>query len=93
MSETAKKTNRDQAVIDFVKGLSVEHKMRIVLKSQLYGGSWEPMYQDLKNRLAGKPYIFKLANRINEDIERIDEMVRFEKEHKTNLCDYVDVIE
>lgn len=84
---------RDKAVADFVKGLSAEHKMLIVLKSQLYGGKWEPMYQDLKNRLSGQPYIFKLATRINDDIERIEEMRRFEKAHNADLCDYVDNIE
>jgi hypothetical protein len=84
---------RDKKVADFVKGLSAEHKMLIVLKRQLYGGKWEPMYQDLKNRLAGQPYIFKLANRINEDIERIEQMMQFEKQHNADLCDYIDTVE
>ena len=84
---------RENAIADFVKGLSAEHKMLIVLKSQLYGGRWEPMYQDLKNRLEGKPYIFKLAHRINDDIERIEQMRQFEQKYKVNLCDYVDSVE
>ncbi len=84
---------RKTAVADFVRGLSAEHKMLIVLKSQLYGGKWEPMYQDLKNRLEGKPYIFKLANRINDDIERIEQMRQFEQQHHVDLCDYVDSVE
>lgn len=89
---TDEKQSKD-AIADFVKGLSAEHKMLIVLKTQLYGGKWEPMYQDLKNRLEGKPYIFKLANRINEDIERIEQMRQFEQQHSVNLCDYVDSVE
>ncbi len=84
---------RDKEAVEYVKGLSAEHKMLIVLKKQLYGGKWEPMYQDLKNRLAGQPYIFKLASRINEDIERIDQMRQFEKQKNIDLCDYVDSIE
>jgi hypothetical protein len=84
---------RKNAVADFVKGLSTEHKMLIVLKSQLYGGKWEPMYQDLKNRLEGKPYIFKLANRINDDIERIEQMKLFEKRFGVDLCEYVNSVE
>lgn len=84
---------RKNAVADFVRGLSAEHKMLIILKSQLYGGKWEPMYQDLKNRLEGKPYIFKLANRINDDIERIEQMRQFEQQYNVNLCDYVDSVE
>jgi hypothetical protein len=85
--------DRENAVKDFVKGLSSEHKMLIILKAQLYGGKWEPMDQDLKNRLEGKPYIFKLANRINDDIERIEQMRKFEQQHNVNLCDYVDSVE
>jgi len=84
---------RKAAVADFVRGLSAEHKMLIVLKSQLYGGKWEPMYQDLKNRLEGKPYIFKLANRINDDVERIEQMRAFEKQYDVDLGDYVDSAE
>ena len=62
-----------KVVSDFVDELSDEHRMLVVLKAQLYGGSWEPMLDDLRNRLAGKPYIFKLANRIQDDIERIED--------------------
>jgi hypothetical protein len=65
--------------------------MLVVLKSQLYGGSWKPMLDDLRNRLAGKPYIFKLANRIQDDIERIEELERFEQEHGIDLGDYVEL--
>jgi hypothetical protein len=84
---------RKNAVNDFVKALSAEHKMLIILKSQLYGGKWEPMYQDLKNRLEGKPYIFKLANRINDDVERIEQMKQFEQQYGIDLCDYVSSVE
>jgi len=77
------------AVQDYVDGLSDEYKMLVVLKVQLYGGSWEPMLNDLNNRLAGKPYIFKLANRIKDDVERIEEMRSFEVEHGVDLAEYV----
>jgi hypothetical protein len=80
-----------RVVSDFVGGLSEEHRMLVVLKSQLYGGTWEPMLDDLRNRLAGKPYIFKLANRIQDDIERIEQMQKFEAEHNIDLVDYVDL--
>ena len=81
----------DEQVRDYVGRLSNEHRMLIVLKARLYGGSWEPMLDDLQNRLAGKPYIFKLANRIKDDIQRIEEMKRFEKEHHIDLADYVEM--
>lgn len=84
-------TAANKAVSEFVNGLSEEHRMLVVLKAQLYGGAWEPMLDDLRNRLAGKPYIFKLANRIKDDIERIKQMQEFEAEHNVDLVDYVDL--
>ena len=80
-----------KAVSDFVDRLSDEHRMLIILKRQLYGGSWEPMLDDLQNRLEGKPYIFKLVNRINDDIERIEQMRNFESEQGIDLADYVEL--
>jgi len=76
---------------DFVNRLSEEHRMLVILKAQLYDGTWEPMLDDLRKRLAGKPYIFKLANRIKDDIERIQQMQKFEAEHNVDLADYVDL--
>ena len=85
--ETA--VNKD--VQDYVAELSNEHRMLVVLKKQLYDGMWEPMLDDLHNRLAGKPYIFKLVNRIRDDIERIEQMQKFEGEHDIDLADYVEL--
>ena len=85
------KTGVTREVGDFVAGLSDEHRMLVILKAQLYGGTWEPMLDDLQNRLDGKPYIFKLANRIKEDIERIEQMRKFEQEHNINLTEYVEL--
>ena len=93
MTEPARMSSSDKnvekTVADYVDRLSEEHKMLVALKSQLYGGSWDPMLDDLRNRLAGKPYIFKLVHRIQDDIERIEEMRKFEMEHKVDLADYV----
>ena len=87
----ASQSNISKVVSDFVDGLSDEQRMLVVLKAQLYDGTWEPMLDDLRNRLAGKPYIFKLANRIKDDIERIEQMQKFETEHNIDLADYVDL--
>ncbi len=80
-----------KVVSDFVKGLSEEQRMLVILKAELYDGRWKAMLDDLRNRLAGKPYIFKLANRIKDDIERIEQMQKFETEHNIDLADYVKV--
>ena len=90
-SDKGVETTVSKVVSDFIRGLSDEHRMLVVLKSQLYGGTWEPMLDDLRNRLSGKPYIFKLANRIEDDIERIEDMQEFEKRHGIDLADYVDM--
>ena len=90
-SKIVEKTSVSKVLSDFVDGLSDEHRMLVVLKAQLYGGTWEPMLDDLKNRLEGKPYIFKLVNRIKDDIERIQQMQNFEEEHNVDLADYVEL--
>ncbi len=79
----------DPAVQSFVSSLDEQHRMLVILKAQLYGGQWQPMLDDLKNRLEGKPYIFKLANRIKDDVDRIDRMQIFEKEHGIDLSDFI----
>ena len=76
---------------EYVDSLSNEHRMLVVLKAQLYDGTWEPMLDDLRNRLAGKPYIFKLVNRIQDDIKRIEQMQEFESEHNIDLAGYVEL--
>jgi hypothetical protein len=90
-SENLSDTTVNKVVSDFLSRLSNEHKMLIILKAQLYDGVWEPMLDDLRNRLAGKPYIFKLVDRIQDDIQRIEEMKKFEAEHNIDLADYVDL--
>ena len=90
-SDKQGQTAVSEAVRDYVDGLSNEHRMLVVLKRQLYDGSWEPMLDDLKNRLADKPYIFKLVNRIQDDIERIQGMQKFEQERNIDLADYVEL--
>ncbi len=82
-------TVTDRATAGYVDSLSDECRMLVILKAQLYAGSWEPMLNDLRNRLDGKPYIFKLANRIQDDIERIEQMMQFETENAIDLAKYV----
>ncbi len=90
-SNKGTETSASKVVSDFVAGLSDEHRMLVILKAQLYDGTWEPMLDDLENRLAGKPYIFKLINRIKDDVERIGQMQKFEKENNVDLADYVEL--
>ncbi len=73
----------------FVAQLAGDERMLVSLRDELYDGSWEQMLKDLKDRLEGKPYIFKLVNRISADIQRIEKLRDYEKKHKINLADYM----
>ena len=92
MAQESKKEDMMTAnptVGSFVQGLDEPQRMLVILKAQLYGGKWEPMLEDLENRLEGKPYIFKLANRIKDDVERIQCLKVFEQDNGVDLADYV----
>ena len=65
--------------------------MLVVLKRELYEGSWDMMLSDLNARLAGRPYVFKLANRIRDDIQRIARLQDFERDHQVDLADHVEL--
>jgi len=77
------------AVQQFIDGLSGEERMLIVLNRELYQGSWDEMADDLKARLEGRPYIFKLAHRIADDLDRIERLRGFELRYKITLSDFV----
>ena len=73
----------------YYESLSAEEKMLITLREELYGGSWERMVTDLQERLKGRPYIFKLVNRIKDDLKRIEKLKTYEKKHNINLANCV----
>jgi hypothetical protein len=73
----------------FVDGLTSEERMLVVLKRELYEGSWDDMVADLKARLEGRPYIFKLAHRIADDLQRIARLRQFEQLAGVDLSDLV----
>lgn len=75
---------------EFAKTLTEEERMLLTLRDELYEGSWDNMLQDLRDRLKGKPYIFKLVNRIEEDIVRIEKLKKYEGEHSVNMADYLE---
>lgn len=78
-----------QAVEEFVQGLTSEERMLVVLNRELYEDDWDEMVTDLKARLEGRPYIFRLAHRIADDLERIQRLRDFEGRHEVRLGDYV----
>ncbi len=79
----------DREARRFVQGLTSEERMLVVLKRELYDGSWDNMVADLRARLEGRPYIFKLAHRITDDLERIERLRDFERQAGVDLGDFV----
>jgi hypothetical protein len=75
----------------FTDSMTGEERMLVVLKRELYEGCWDEMIADLRARLEGRPYIFKLAHRIIDDLERIKRLRAFERHHEIDLSDFVDV--
>ncbi len=73
----------------FILGMTGEERMLVILKRELYEGSWDEMVADLQARLEGRPYIFKLAHRIADDLERIDRLRSFEERVRVDLSDHV----
>ncbi len=80
---------KERKVREFVMGMTPEERMLITLRDELYGGGWEEMQTDLEERLAGRPYVFKLASRIEDDLTRIRRMRAVEDENDVNLTDYL----
>ena len=76
----------------FMDRLSDEQKLLLVLKRDLYDGDWQPMVQDLNNRLNGKPYMLKLAARIEDDLQRIEQMHQLERHYSVDLTRYIQEI-
>jgi hypothetical protein len=70
--------------------LSPEDKILVIIREELYDGKWEEMLEDLKARLAGRPYVLKLAGRIEDDITRIARLKGIEEEKGINLADFIE---
>ncbi|MBN2713758.1 MAG: hypothetical protein JXR97_15170 [Planctomycetes bacterium] len=70
---------------DFAKTITEEERALIIMRDELYESDWEKMKRDLRNRLTGKPYIFKLVNRIEADLESISGLQKYEAERAVNL--------
>ena len=57
----------------------------LLLRNELYGGSWEELVADLEARKHRKPYVFKLSSRIEEDLELIARLRAREREQGVDL--------
>ena len=88
---TQPKDQKIEKMRAFVNALHSEERLLVVLKKELYDGSWDEMLADLQARLNNKPYIFKLATRITDDIDRTTKLEEFERENNVDLSDYIEL--
>lgn len=72
-----------------VDALSEQEKLLVICNYELYGGQWELLRADLADRLEGRPYVFKLGERIKEDLERVHRLQELEEKLEIKLCEYV----
>jgi hypothetical protein len=72
-----------------VASLTPEEWLLVRLREELYEGQWEEMQIDLEHRLQGKPYIFKLVHRIQDDLQRIARLRSLEAELRVDLSDFL----
>ena len=78
-----------QRVKHFADTLDKAEKMLVILRHELYEDSWDEMLADMKARLAGGPFVFKLTDRIEDDIERIEKLRNFEARWSVDLAECV----
>jgi hypothetical protein len=69
----------------FADGLTKEERLLIAIRDELYEGSWDDLVADLESRRNRKPFVFKLATRLEEDLARVEKLRAFEREHACDL--------
>ena len=70
---------------EFIGRLEPYERVLVDLKDQLYEGSWERILEDLRARLDGHPYIYKLSQTITRDLAAIERMKAYEMRQKVSL--------
>ena len=83
------KEKASQSVEEFARGLAETERIALIVRDELFGGSWENMQRDLEARAAGRPFVFRLASRIEEDLKAVAKLSAFERRRKVNLAEYL----
>ena len=72
-----------------MQGLAETERIALVVRDELFGGSWANLRSDLEARAGGRPYVFKLASRIEEELKAVEKLSAFERRRKVNLAEYL----
>ena len=83
--ETESQRPADDRQRAFAESLTKEERLLVSIRDVLYEGSWDDLLEDLENRKDRKPFVFKLASRIEEDKSRVEKLRAFEREHGVDL--------
>jgi len=59
--------------------------MLISIRNSVYGGDWEPMIKHLKQNILTTSYMIKLANKMRDDLNRIDGLMELEEEELDDI--------
>jgi hypothetical protein len=70
----------------YLASLPEEYRIMLQVRDNVFGGSWDDQLSSMRKPL-GKPG-YHYSERTMADIERIEEMQRYETEHKVNLSEY-----
>jgi hypothetical protein len=83
--------DKDILAKEFISSLDQSVKVLIILRDELYDGSWDLMVKDLQSRLKGEPFIYKLANQIDADMQAITKIRDFEEKNLLNMGKYINL--
>lgn len=75
----------DLPPVAFLGRMEPHERVLVELKEKLYEGSWERILADLRARVSGQPYIYKLSQTIARDIAAIERMRAYELRHGVEL--------
>jgi len=75
----------EAAARDFMRDLAHEDLVLLDVRDELYGGDWGELEADLRARHAGKPHIFRLMTKIEEDLTRLETLRSYEAARQVDL--------
>jgi len=59
----------------------------ISIRNQMYDGDWEAMLCHLRNNLLTKGYIIKFANKLRNDICRVEALIDLGEDDLSDICE------
>lgn len=83
----------EERQLAFAESLSKPERVLVIVRDELYGGSWDELVADLNARQGRKPYVFRLSSRIEEDLTRIERLRAYEQEQGIDLRTLLDAVE